>query len=141
MFNVLDELSEIKLRTQPSEQVRSLMAWCMEDLLPRMHMTADLRTVKDSLHLNQLIGELYGTSHFIDSVCRRFVFNGLYERLSCSDMMRITGIFARELAWAQSCQAIGRWAASLMFAPGSETCMKFGPLFVGPFKETPPNSN
>ena len=32
----------------------SLMAWCMEDLLPRMHMTADLRIAKDRLHLNPL---------------------------------------------------------------------------------------
>ena len=32
--------------------VESLMAWCMEDLLPQMHMTADMRIAKDSLHLN-----------------------------------------------------------------------------------------
>ena len=45
----------------------SLMAWCMEDLLPRMHMTADLRMTKDSLHLNQPMRVLYGTSRFRDS--------------------------------------------------------------------------
>ena len=54
------------LNTQPSEQTRtmsaceeSLTAWCLEDLLPLMHMTADLRmAVKDSLHLNQPMREL-----------------------------------------------------------------------------------
>ena len=29
------------------------MACCMKDILPRMHMTADLKIAKDSLHLNQ----------------------------------------------------------------------------------------
>ena len=41
--------------------------WCMEDLLPQMYMTADLRIGNDSLHLNQPMRELYGTSHFRDS--------------------------------------------------------------------------
>jgi len=44
----------------------SLMAWCMEDLLPWMHMTTDLKIAKDSLHLNQSMRELYGTSRFKD---------------------------------------------------------------------------
>ena len=42
------------------------MAWCMEDLLPWMHMTTDLKIAKDSLHLNQPMRELYGTSRFKD---------------------------------------------------------------------------
>ena len=55
--------------TQPSEQARtmseeSLMAWCMEDFLPWMHMTANLSTAIDSLHLNEPMKELYGTSRF-----------------------------------------------------------------------------
>ena len=45
----------------------SLMAWCMEDLLLRMHMTADLRIAKGSLHHNQPMRELYGTSRYRDS--------------------------------------------------------------------------
>ena len=41
MFNVLDELSEIELGTQPSEQAKtmseeSLIAWCLEDLATPM---------------------------------------------------------------------------------------------------------
>ena len=45
----------------------SLMVWCMEDLLPRMHMAADLRKAKDSLHLRQPMRILYGTSCLRDS--------------------------------------------------------------------------
>ena len=45
--------------TQPSEHARAMsesrMAWCIEDLLPLMHMTADLRIAKEILHLSQPI--------------------------------------------------------------------------------------
>ena len=48
--------------TQPSEHARAMsesrMAWCVENLLPLMHMTADLRIVKEILHLSQPISEL-----------------------------------------------------------------------------------
>ena len=48
--------------TQPSEHARAMsesrMAWCIEDLLPLMHMTADLRIVKEILHLSQPISAL-----------------------------------------------------------------------------------
>ena len=44
--------------TRPSAHMRtaseeSLTVWCLEDLLPLIHMTADLRVANDSLHLNE----------------------------------------------------------------------------------------
>ena len=50
------------LCTRPSAHTRtvseeSLTAWCLEDLLPLIHMTADLRVANDSLHLNHPMRE------------------------------------------------------------------------------------